>query len=188
MAKEYCDCGQPAKWCYAPGYSSGSNPYSCDDCITTVDSMGCSCNWERAEGEFAVVPEGIEGKDWKWVVKAGDEYLGPVTLEDKMWVSLDPKGRPWPCCEYDYDMDENNFDYEDDVECNNCGNIMSLTEDKSVYACYNSECTSCYEEYDEDFERASLEDFDKFITDEENSPKKYNGIIHILVQIIHKYV
>ena len=28
----------------------------------------------------------------------------------------------------------------------------------------------------------------KFITDEENSPKKYNGIIHILVQIIHKYV
>ena len=114
MAKEYCDCGQPAKWCYAPGYSSGSNPYSCDDCITTVDSMGCSCNWERAEGEFAVVPEGIEGKDWKWVVKAGDEYLGPVTLEDKMWVSLDPKGRPWPCCEYDYDTEENNFDYDND--------------------------------------------------------------------------
>jgi len=38
----------------------------------------------------------------------------------------------------------------EEVECNNCGYLMSLTEDESVYACYNSECTSCYEEYEEE--------------------------------------
>jgi hypothetical protein len=35
---------------------------------------------------------------------------------------------------------------DDEVECNNCGNIMSLTEDKSILICTNSECTSCYED------------------------------------------
>jgi hypothetical protein len=39
---------------------------------------------------------------------------------------------------------------EEEVECNNCGNIMSLLEDESIYACYNSECTSCYEEYNQE--------------------------------------
>lgn len=37
----------------------------------------------------------------------------------------------------------------EEVECNNCGYLMSLTEDESVYVCYNSECTSCYEKYEE---------------------------------------
>ena len=116
MSKKKCDCGAYAVWVYAPGYSSGSNPYSCDDCISTADSMGCSCNWERAEGEYGMAPEGIEGKDWKWVVKEADGFMAAVTLEDKMWVSLDPKGRPWPCGEYDYDIEENNFDYGDDED------------------------------------------------------------------------
>lgn len=39
---------------------------------------------------------------------------------------------------------------DDEVECNNCGNIMSITENGSIYACFNSECTSCYEEYNEE--------------------------------------
>jgi len=115
MAK-HCDCGKPAKWCYAPGYSSGANPFSCDDCISNVDSMGCSCNWERAEGEYAVIPEGVEGVDWKWVVQPATDYLSKITLEDKMWVSLDSKGRPWPCVEYDYDQDEDNFTWYDEYE------------------------------------------------------------------------
>jgi hypothetical protein len=38
----------------------------------------------------------------------------------------------------------------EEVECNNCGYLMSLTEDESVYVCYNSECTSCYEEYEKE--------------------------------------
>jgi hypothetical protein len=44
----------------------------------------------------------------------------------------------------------------EEVECNNCGYLMSLTEDESVYACYNSECTSCYEEYEEDPKQQTL--------------------------------
>jgi len=39
---------------------------------------------------------------------------------------------------------------DDEVECNNCSNLMSLTEDESIYVCYNSECTSCYEPYEEE--------------------------------------
>jgi hypothetical protein len=35
---------------------------------------------------------------------------------------------------------------------------MSLTEDESVYACYNSECTSCYEEYEEEPNQETLEE------------------------------
>ncbi len=37
---------------------------------------------------------------------------------------------------------------DDEVECNSCGNIMSLIEDESIYACSNSECTRYYEEPD----------------------------------------
>jgi|694.fasta_scaffold45273_2 hypothetical protein len=47
---------------------------------------------------------------------------------------------------------------DDEVECNNCGYLMSLTEDESVYACYNSECTSCYEEYEEEPKQETLEE------------------------------
>jgi hypothetical protein len=38
---------------------------------------------------------------------------------------------------------------EDEVECNNCGYLMSLKEDESIYICTNSECTSCYEDFEE---------------------------------------
>jgi thiol-disulfide isomerase/thioredoxin len=48
----------------------------------------------------------------------------------------------------------------EEVECNNCGYLMSLTEDESVYACYNSECTSCYEEYEEKPNQEPLEEAD----------------------------
>ena len=46
----------------------------------------------------------------------------------------------------------------EEVECNNCGYLMSLTEDESVYACYNSECTSCYEEYEEEPKQETSEE------------------------------
>ena len=45
---------------------------------------------------------------------------------------------------------------DDEVECNMCGNIMSLIEDESIYACYNSECTSCYEEDKEEPDYTAL--------------------------------
>lgn len=37
---------------------------------------------------------------------------------------------------------------EEEVECNNCGSIMWLLPDMSIYVCCNSECTRCYEEND----------------------------------------
>ncbi len=37
----------------------------------------------------------------------------------------------------------------EEVECNMCGNIMSLLEDKSNYVCFNSECTRYYEKDNE---------------------------------------
>lgn len=108
MAKHYCDCGKPAKWLYMPGYSSGANSFSCDDCVP----RGCSCN------ERSIVPEhyhppggihptleedGVEGVDWIW------------TNEEKTtWAHIDEKGRLWPCCEFEYDSDENNFDWDDE--------------------------------------------------------------------------
>ena len=47
---------------------------------------------------------------------------------------------------------------DDEVECNMCGNIMSLLEDESNYACFNSECTRCYEPYEEEPKQETLEE------------------------------
>lgn len=38
----------------------------------------------------------------------------------------------------------------EEIECNTCGNLMWLKEDESIYICCNSECTSCYEEYEDE--------------------------------------
>jgi hypothetical protein len=54
--------------------------------------------------------------------------------------------------------EEPNQETLEEVECNNCGYLMSLTEDESVYVCYNSECTSCYEEYEEEPKQETLEE------------------------------
>lgn len=113
MAKKYCDCGKPASWLYMPGFSDG-NSFVCEDCISHIDSVGCSCNWEYTMGECATIPEGIEGKDWKWVVQPANEHMSEITIEDGIWVSLDERGRPYPCAEYDYDTDGNNFDWDDE--------------------------------------------------------------------------
>ena len=87
MLKELCDCGKVAVWCYMPGYSSGSSPYSCDDCV----GRGCSCNHRYINEQDT--PEGEEGKDWIWVEDGG------------VWTHVDEKGREYPCAEYDYDPD-----------------------------------------------------------------------------------
>ena len=109
MAKHYCDCGKPAKWLYMPGYSSGANSFSCDDCVP----RGCSCNEYSTKPEHYHPPvgfnpsneDGVEGVDWKWL----DE-------EKTRWTHIDEKGRQWPCCEFEYDSEENNFDWDDTDE------------------------------------------------------------------------
>ena len=90
MAKEKCNCGKVAVWLYMPGYSGGGNPYHCDDCISSPEDEGCSCNHNHGNE----LPEGIEGKDWRW-----------VDQERNCWINLDERGRPHPCVEYDYDAD-----------------------------------------------------------------------------------
>ena len=101
-----------AVWLYMPGYSGGGNPFSCDECVVSPeDKNGCSCNWNYAKPQDGLptdLPEGIEGKDWRWVVSEEDEGMGVITKEDGYWVNLDEKGRPYPCVEYEYS--EEGFD------------------------------------------------------------------------------
>jgi hypothetical protein len=107
--KQICDCGKIAQWVYMPSYANGDSPYICDDCVSSVDDIGCSCNWrygKEQEGLPIDEPEGIEGKDWRWIEHEGDEYIDKITKEDDgYWQYLDEKGRPYPCAEYEYDED-----------------------------------------------------------------------------------
>ena len=116
MEKHKCDCGKMAVWVYLPGYSGGGNPYSCDDCVISEDdNIGCSCNWNYAKDQEGLpfdLPEGVEGKDWRWVEHEG-EYMDKITKEDGYWINLDERGRPHPCCEYMYD--EDGFDIDDEI-------------------------------------------------------------------------
>lgn len=88
-----CDCGKLATWCYMPGYSNGDSPYHCDDCVP----RGCSCNHRYVTQdayhpplEQEDLPEGKEGKDWKWI-------------EPGVWAELDSRGREYPCAEHFYE-------------------------------------------------------------------------------------
>jgi len=95
---ELCDCGKVAVWCYIPGFKEGS-PYFCNDCISSPDDAGCSCNWHYSKSgrhDEIELPEGIEGKDFKYIVRED------ITKEDGIWIHLDEKGRPYPCAEYCY--------------------------------------------------------------------------------------
>lgn len=106
MEKHKCDCGKEAKYCYLPGFADSNNDYVCEDCVVSSDDTGCSCNWrfKRAEvidsertppfdGPYNDdLPEGEEGKDWRWINK-----------NDGIWINLDDRGRPYPCCEYAYE-------------------------------------------------------------------------------------
>ena len=88
-----CNCGKKAIWEYAPGFSSKSNPYFCDDCV----HRGCSCNeeWDDPEHDMAIADTikwyEEQGMKWKW------------KEEGVSTVHVDELGRELPCCEYDYD-------------------------------------------------------------------------------------
>lgn len=90
---EVCNCGRKALWVYLPGYSSGRNPYHCDDCVP----RDCSC--EARFVEYDGIPEGKETEDWAWYNK-----------EKGIWKFIDEKGRFYPCIEFDYD--KNGFERE----------------------------------------------------------------------------
>lgn len=121
MKKSKCDCGKMAVYVYMPGFSSGANPYFCEDCISSPNDIGCSCNWHHTDVnayhpplENPELPEGIEGKDWRWVEHPGDDHMSKITKDDGIWLYLDDRGRPYPCVEYFYD--EDGFDETDEEE------------------------------------------------------------------------
>lgn len=103
MNKSLCDCGRVATWCYVPGYRGGSNPYHCDDCVP----RGCSCNHRYVSPDAyhppldqPDLPEGEEGKDWKWV-------------ESGVWTHIDDQGREFPCVEHFYEQEGWDLDEEE---------------------------------------------------------------------------
>jgi hypothetical protein len=103
MGKHLCDCGAMAQWHYDPSSSEKFNHYICDDCISSPEDEGCSCNWHYTDVnayypalDNPELPEGEEGKDWQWVQNHKEEGA---------WQYLDEKGRPYPCCEFWYEKD-----------------------------------------------------------------------------------
>ena len=46
---------------------------------------------------------------------------------------------------------------EEEVECNMCDSLMSYDEENGIYICTNSECTRCYEEYEEEPKQETIE-------------------------------
>lgn len=83
--KTLCKCGKLAVW-FPPSDKWGC----CDDCISSKDSPGCTCNYRDTNGEFAEIPEGVENVDWAYVAGHDNQY----------WQLLDEKQRPLPCCEF----------------------------------------------------------------------------------------
>lgn len=84
-----------------------THPFFCDNCV----SRGCSCNWNHISNNLEDLPEGIEGKDWKWIEYNNDEFYGTI-LTGTIWTYIDEHGRQSPCCEYDYDKDGFDFNEE----------------------------------------------------------------------------
>jgi hypothetical protein len=91
------------------------------------------------------------------------EYIGECNGNNDNGCFLDSCGHDCGC--FTRVLKQSKQETFEEVECNNCGYLMSLTEDESVYACYNSECTSCYEEYEEE----------PNLTDEKGRPMTYWG-------------
>lgn len=126
MAKYKCDCQKEAQWYYMPSSDVyKDNRYYCDDCVSSVNNIGCSCNWRhidiKAPSEEQEIPDGIENKDWKW-----------VTGYDNTWQYIDEKGRPYPCCEYDYNKE--GFVIEDKIDLTE-EQISSIENYKSFKSC-----------------------------------------------------
>jgi len=105
-----------AVYLYMPSSSNKHNPYYCEECV----SRGCSCNYHHANLkdfqpplESGEIPEGIEGKDWKWVEREATEHSAAISKEDGLFVYLDENGREYPCCEYMYDEEGFDTEYSD---------------------------------------------------------------------------
>lgn len=92
---EKCDCGKIAIWEYAPGFSSGRNPFFCDDCVP----RGCSCNHHFVDKNSYHPP--LEQDE----LPTKEDHPIKWIEEGKIWCHVDDQGREFPCVEYWYDID-----------------------------------------------------------------------------------
>lgn len=104
-----------------------------------------------------------------WIEQEG--LLYPFTIDDMNYISLSDEGYVYAYMDDETDEvvledgkavmvyletidsmleeDEDDIDwdiYNDEVECNNCGQLMQLLDDNSIYVCSNNECTSYHKE------------------------------------------
>lgn len=103
-----CTCGKIATWLYMPNTDNLNSPFYCDNCV----SRGCNCNWRSIEepalygtSENKLMPQGIEGVNWKWVDQnmATAQGIKQPIPEKKYWTFLDINKKEFPCCEYEYE-------------------------------------------------------------------------------------
>lgn len=91
-----------ATYFYMPGKNDGQNFY-CANCVP----RGCSCEWNYVSKDAYgpepldadLLPQGIEGKDWKWIERPGDEDHDEIK-KGEIWVDIDEEGREYSCCEF----------------------------------------------------------------------------------------
>ena len=158
---ELCRCGAKSQWVYMPGYGSGCSPYSCDDCV----NRGCSCNTHSTKETYRDLPDEteIEGVDWEWL-KVGDDSVGfLIENEKEYWRSIDEKGRPYPCCEYEYsEIGFYTEEYQNylEEECKRIGYDIMTNEVLRAQHCF--------------IERGEYFWFDDLIEDVEKIIKQYN--------------
>lgn len=126
-----CECGCIATYWYMPASDIYKDSrYFCEDCISSKDDKGCSCNYHwwglnpSEEDAWEVeIPEGIENVNWRW-----------VDGSDRTWINLDEKGRPYACCEYDFD--HNGYELERKLELteSQISEIITLPSTEKNYA------------------------------------------------------
>lgn len=108
LNKEKCNCGSIATWWYDPicEGKDKDQSYYCGTCVP----KGCSCEWNfvskdayaSSPFEENFLPEGIEGKDWKWVVRAKNGDCDEIK-SGEIWIYLDGQGKEYPCSEFWYE-------------------------------------------------------------------------------------
>lgn len=121
-----------------------SNPDVPPEVVAHPDQLG----WIEQEG--LLYPFDIDDMNYISLHDEGyvyvymDDETDEVVLEDGKAVMI-----YFDNIDYYHGDDDDDIDwdvYNDGVECNNCGQLMHLLNDNSVYVCSNNECTSYHEE------------------------------------------
>jgi hypothetical protein len=70
---------------------------------------------------------------------------------------------------------------EEEVECNMCDSLMSYDEENGIYICTNSECTRCYEEYEEEPKQETIEEAAvDYISEKSERAREYGMVFNAI--------